>query len=324
MLNNDILKHILSIASIRDIVRFSAISKEIRTQVRSLSYRYNLKILDHFAITMHKLNNRRFLTLAVRKYYINRAIIEQNFALIEQFAKLKKVKFIELLNIAYTPSRDQLRILRFYKHKAQTCETTMLLYNAINIILRRFKKIKYIPPINLINARIIVANWSDDEIRTSLIFQTDEMKTALFESANVALYYEIIERTPMSSKILMVNTTIIDDSVQYTKMERLGYNNARKITYNQFATYIANAKTNYSLISGVEYYFNNHYISLLNNPENTFEHLESIKIIYPQTIKRVLIAHFEIDKLRALSEYDNTYTADYEKLRKQMLSYGMI
>jgi hypothetical protein len=97
-----------------------------------------------------------------------------------------------------------------------------------------------------------------------------------------------------------------------------------KITYNQFAIYIANVKTNYKLMNKVEYYFNNHYISLLNKPENTFEHLESINNLYLKKIKQVLIAHFEIDKLRALSEYDNTYTADYEKLRKQMLSYGMI
>jgi hypothetical protein len=84
MLNNDILKHTLSTLSMCDIVRFSAISKAIRAQVISLPYNYNVKSSDIFAIAMHKMHNKRFLTVATRKYYINRGIIEHNYALIRE------------------------------------------------------------------------------------------------------------------------------------------------------------------------------------------------------------------------------------------------
>jgi hypothetical protein len=321
MLNNDILKYTLSTLSMRDIVRFSAISKQIRAQVISLPYKYSLKSSDVFAITMHKMHNKRFLTIATRRYYINRALIEHNYALIREFASVRPATYEELIDVALGGSPDKLRILQHYIHnlehiKIKYATDYIDILNAYYIIKRRFNRVSYSKNQHM-NSLVLCVNCTDTEIRASPIFKTSVMKTALFEYARGDLYYELNDFVVTGIPVLF-NCESIDESVKCESYD----NKMDDIPNNQILYYIKNAKHKQENIRTM-ILFNIKYIAYLLEKYN-LEYILSNWDYDVDIIANRLLENYDIENLRKLSVINTKYAPNYEKLHKQMLSYGIV
>jgi hypothetical protein len=325
MLNNDILKYILSTTQMCDIVRFSAISKPIRAQVLSLPYKYNVKSSDVFAIAMHKLRNKRFLNPALRKYYINRAIMEHNYVLIREFASVCMISFNELFDVAVGNSPDKLQILRFYRNNWNLTrliknEDYVVIQNAYFIVKRRFNRVIYSSKIKLFNARLLCANCTNAEIRAIPIFQSAEMKTALFEYANRELYYEIIDYIMQEYDIIIFDSEIIDDDVKVIDLCKSRHL-MQRIPNNAILKYIKNTqKHTPKIIQKITFWIPEYAIYMLEiyGVENIIEALGI------EGASKLLFANFELDAMHELSEIDASYVDKYNKLRKQMKLTCMI
>jgi hypothetical protein len=313
MLNNDILKYTLSTLSMRDIVRFSAISKQIQKQVLSLPYNYNVKSSDVFAIAMHKMHNKRFLNPALRKHYINRAIMEHNYALIREFASVRKIMYNELFDIAVGNSPDKLQIIRFYRNKWNLTrliknEDYVVIQNAYFIIKHKLNKVMYSSKTKQDNARLLCANCTNAEIRASHIFNSNEMKTALFEYANRELYYELNEFYVDTNATYTFNRPIIDDTVIFRKYSIIGKPNNRILEYlknsqNQEEEHIHEFIPNY-----ISYILSAGYnISNINRICNCVSKLGE-----------ALVENFELVALIELCKIDESYVEYYKKLLKLM------
>jgi hypothetical protein len=326
MLNNDILKHTLSTLSMRDIVRFSAISKQIRAQVISLPYKYNVKSGDVFAITMHKMHNKRFLTVATRRYYINRGIMEHNYALIREFASVRPATYEELLDIAFGDSPDKLRILHHYVHNVENIKIKLdteyiTLLNAYYIIKRKFNRVRYNKQ-KYMNALLLCANCTDAEIRASPTFRTNMVKTALFQYARKELYCELTKFSVIGIPVLF-NCESIDESVkcEYYDAEKLEF--VENSTNTIIMKVIKNAKLNQKSIINVLQYDIKYIIYILDKYNQ--DYILSLQLPYSaEIITNALINNYDIENLRKLSEINTLYAPNYEKLRNQMISYGML
>jgi ubiquitin C-terminal hydrolase len=147
------------------------------------------------------------------------------------------------------------------------------------------------------------------------------VKTALFQYARKELYYELTKFSVIGIPVLF-NCESIDESVKCEYYDEK-FKFVANTTNNHIMKSIKNAKLNQKGIINILRFDIKYIIYIL--AKYNLDYILSLLLPYSaEIITNILIENYDIENLRKFSEIDTKYAPNYEKLHKQMLSYGML